>query len=369
MGSLDRSKKKIQLWKKALLHFVLCFVTGFFTGFAPPSAVNLFSASAVERSPVVVVVPAASIKAAEHVVEPAGSTANRSLEGISRSVLVPTVNDVDPPPPHEGSNVGGAEEKSPHPRERLLILVTTVRRDDRFQGAFLRRLAHTLRLVPPPLLWIVVQAHEDAAATAAMLRTTGVMYRHLTFKENFTDPEAEADHQRNVALSHVEYHRLTGIVHFAGASNVYDLQFFEDIRDVEAFGTWPVAIVSSNRKRVAVDGPVCNSSKVQGWILKDLSYDNRLLITGTDMSPKPRKLNISGFAFNSSILWDPERWGRPTSLPDTSQDSIKFVHEVILEDETKLKGIPADCSRIMVWHLDTPSILSLPFHSKNQGRR
>lgn len=233
MGSLDRSKKKIQLWKKALLHFVLCFVTGFFTGFAPPSAVNLFSTTDVERSPVVVVVPAAPFEAAEQVVEPAGSTANRSLAEISRSVPVPADNEVDPPPPHEGSSARGAEETASHPHERLLILVTTVQRDDRFQGPFLRRLAHTLRLVPPPLLWIVVQAREDAAATADMLRTTGVMYRHLTFEENFTDPEAEADHQRNVALSHVEYHRLTGIVHFAGASNVYDLQFFEDIRDVE----------------------------------------------------------------------------------------------------------------------------------------
>jgi hypothetical protein len=32
-------------------------------------------------------------------------------------------------------------------------------------------------------------------------------------------------------------------------------------------------------------------------------------------------IDVSGFAFNSSILWDPERWGRPTSLPDTSQVS------------------------------------------------
>ncbi|XP_074567294.1 beta-1,4-xylosyltransferase IRX9-like [Curcuma longa] len=369
MGSLDRSKKRIQLWKKALLHFALCFVTGFFTGFAPPSAANIFSVGAAERPPVVVVVPAAPLKASGQVVEPAGSTANRSLSEISRSVPVPADNDVDPPPPHEGSGARGATAVAPPPRERLLILVTTTRRDDRFQGAFLRRLAHTLRLVPPPLLWIVVQASEDAGATAAMLRNTGVMYRHLTFKENFTDPEAEADHQRNVALSHVEYHRLTGIIHFAAASNVYDLQFFEEIRHIEVFGAWPVAMVSTNRKRVVVDGPVCNSSKVQEWILKELNNDNKLLLSSTDRSHKPPKINISGFAFNSSILWDPERWGRPTSLPDTSQDSIKFVHEVILEDETKLKGIPADCSRIMVWHLNMPSILTLPFHSQNQGRR
>jgi hypothetical protein len=36
-------------------------------------------------------------------------------------------------------------------------------------------------------------------------------------------------------------------------------------------------------------------------------------------------IDVSGFAFNSSILWDPERWGRPTSLPDTSQVSSLSV--------------------------------------------
>ncbi|RRT84083.1 hypothetical protein B296_00015746 [Ensete ventricosum] len=344
MGSMDRSKKRNQLWKKALVHFALCFVMGFFTGFAPHSTATLFSHRRADRQPVTGIgfLPAAPV---EQVVEPDAD------------------ND-DPPPPAEGS-----VEAQP-PSRRLLIIVTTTRADDRFQGALLLRLAHTLRLVPPPLLWVVVQAYAEAPATAAMLRTTGLMYRHLTFKENFTDPAAEADHQRNVALSHVEYHRLTGIVHFAGASNAYDLRFFDEIREIEVFGTWPVAMVSTNRKRVVLDGPVCRASRVEGWISKDLSDDKRLLLTATDMNPRPPKINISGFAFNSSILWDPERWGRPTSLPDTSQDSIKFVHEVILEDETKLKCLAADCCpRIMVWHLYTPRAIPLPFHHQSQAKR
>lgn len=36
----------------------------------------------------------------------------------------------------------------------------------------------------------------------------------------------------------------------------------------------------------------------------------------------------------------------------SKQNSIKFVKEVVLEDETKLKGIPPeDCSKIMLWSL------------------
>ena len=38
------------------------------------------------------------------------------------------------------------------------------------------------------------------------------------------------------------------------------------------------------------------------------------------------------------------------------QDSIKFVKEVALEDETKLKGIPpGECSKIMLWRLNFPT--------------
>ncbi|RRT56657.1 hypothetical protein B296_00003031 [Ensete ventricosum] len=224
MGSIDRSKRSGQLWKKALVHFAMCFVVGFFTGFTPPSTATLF-----ERRPVrsIGILPAAPVEAVERVVEP-GASVNRTMVEIPGSVPAAAGRD-DPPPDAEASGARGPQP----PSRRLLIIVTTTRSSDQILGASLQRLAHTLRLVPPPLVWIVVQAHADAAATAPMLRTTGVMYRHLTYKENFTDPGVEADHQRNVALSHVENHRLTGIVHFAGASNVYDLRFFDEIREIE----------------------------------------------------------------------------------------------------------------------------------------
>ncbi|KAG6478210.1 beta-1,4-xylosyltransferase IRX9-like [Zingiber officinale] len=368
MGSIERTRKRNPLWKKAIAHFALCFVMGFFTGFAPASTATIFSGSAADRLPgrSISILPAVSSDLVERVVG-ADASANRKVAGVLRSIPADTIgahSGDDPPPPSKEA----AEREAVAPSRRLIIVVTTTQSEERFQAAFLRRLAYTLRLVTPPLLWIVVQAHADAPATGAMLRDTGVMYRHLTFKENFTYHEAEVHHQRNVALSHVEDHRLTGIVHFADASNVYDLQFFDEIREIEGFGTWPVAIVSENRMKVLVDGPICHSSRIEGWILKDLSNDKRLSLSSADVRAKPSKINISGFAFNSSILWDPERWGRPTSLPDTSQDSIKFVHEVILEDKSKVKGIPADCSRIMVWHLYMRRVIPLPFHHQNNGR-
>jgi hypothetical protein len=78
--------------------------------------------------------------------------------------------------------------------------------------------------------WIVT------AATAEVLRGTGVMYRHLAFRpeENFTTADAEAHAQRNAALAHVEKHRLSGVVHFADAAGVYDAHFFDEIRQIES---------------------------------------------------------------------------------------------------------------------------------------
>ncbi|CAL9113086.1 unnamed protein product [Musa acuminata var. zebrina] len=372
MGSFDRPRKRIQLWKKALIHFAFCFVMGFFTGFAPASTASIFSRRIGSSDR-----PTKPVPALEKLADP--GIANRSVM----------------------AEIPVGESPQPH-LDRQLIIITTTRSDDRLQEAFLRRLACALKLVSPPLLWIVVQARAAAPVTAEMLRNTGVMYRHLTFEKNFTDPAAQADHQRNVALNHVEYHRLAGVVHFADASNVYDLEFFEEIRQIKyafspicissafcphfvdfkntrmqfvkallinkcrVFGTWPLATASANRRRVVVDGPVCSSSKVVGWLFKDSSNDKatvRSPMTDADMKRKPLQIDISAFAFNSTILWDPERWGRPTSVPDTSQDSMKFVQKVIREDDIKLKGIPADCSKIMLWHPYRPRAIPLPFQN------
>ncbi|URE40791.1 glycosyltransferase family 43 protein [Musa troglodytarum] len=203
MGSFDRPRKRIQLWKKALIHFALCFVMGFFTGFAPASTASIFSRRIGSSGR-----PTKPVPALEKLADP--GIANRSVM----------------------AEIPVGESPEPH-LDRQLIVITTTRSDDRLQEAFLRRLACTLKLVPPPLLWIVVQARAAAPVTAEMLRKTGVMYRHLTFEKNLPDPAAEADHQRNVALNHVEYHRLAGVVHFADASNVYDLEFFEEIRQIQ----------------------------------------------------------------------------------------------------------------------------------------
>lgn len=335
MGSVERSKKKVQLWQKAVVHFLLCFVMGFFTGIAPTGKSSMFTSQVVASTP-----SEFSPKPVEF-----------SLQNFNRSEL-----DESPVLPKR-SNESAAYTETPEKEEkerdyvdlnpkRLVIIVTPTSAKDQFRRVLLSRLANTLKLVPPPLLWVVVEQQSDSSEVSEILRKTGVMYRHLVFKENFSDPEAEMDHQRNVALNHIEHHRLSGIVHFAGLANVYDLSFFDEIRATEVFGTWPMAFLSANRNRVIMEGPVCDSSEVIGWHLKKRN-------NSTDAKSP---IHISSFAFNSSILWDPERWGRPSSVQDTSQNSVKFVEKEVLEEETKLKGIPSEgCSKVLLWNLHIPT--------------
>ncbi|KAF9665008.1 hypothetical protein SADUNF_Sadunf16G0077500 [Salix dunnii] len=328
------SKKKVQLWKKAIVHFGLCFVVGIFTGFAPAGKASIFTshvAASNKSQPV------------ETLHQQAGSTPHASNvhSGLIAEAPVPTSSKES----EQATFLEKEETESKLPARRLAIIVTPTSPKDPYQEFFLRRLANTIRLVPPPLLWIVVERESESDEASEVLRKTGIMYRHLVFNENFTDPEAELDHQRNVALWHIEEHRLSGIVHFAELSNVYDLGFFDEIRQIEVFGTWPMALLSANNKSVRIEGPVCDSSQVIGWHLKKMSNE-------TDTRPP---IHISSFGFNSSILWDPERWGRPSSSQQTSQNSIEFVKQVALEDETKLKGIPPEnCSKIMLWRFDRP---------------
>ncbi|TKY52897.1 beta-1,4-xylosyltransferase IRX9 [Spatholobus suberectus] len=327
MGSLERSRKKVMLWKKAMVHFSLCFVMGFFTGFAP-------TGKSISHSHV-----AASTRSefAPQPIEVSHKTTN-----VNRSWIAPTPETL---PTRSIFHKQTAKlHVKPEPQlkpRRLIIIVTPTSTKLAFQAVVLTRLANTIKLVPQPLLWIVVEGQTDSTELSKTLRKTSIMYRHLVSKENFTDLEAELNHQRNLALKHIVHHRLSGIVHFAELSNVYDLEFFQQLRYIEVFGTWPTALLAANRKKVIIEGPVCDSSRVIGWHLRNMNNE-------TDTNTPP--IHISSFAFNSSILWDPQRWGRTSTLQDTSQNSIKFVKQAVLEDEAKLKGIPPeDCSRILLW--------------------
>lgn len=85
------------------------------------------------------------------------------------------------------------------------------------------------------------------------------------------------------------------------------------------FGTWPVAMLAQSKNKAILEGPVCNGSQVIGWHTNEKS--KRLRRFHVDMS---------GFAFNSTILWDPKRWKRPTSVPIRQLDSVKEGFQVFI---------------------------------------
>ncbi|XP_051124453.1 probable beta-1,4-xylosyltransferase IRX9H [Andrographis paniculata] len=230
------------------------------------------------------------------------------------------------------------------PRKQLIVVTPTYNRA--LQAYYLNRLGQVLRLVRPPLLWVVVEMNAASMETAEILRNMGIVHRHLVCKKNSTDVKDRGVHQRNTAIEHIERHKLDGIVYFADDDNIYSLELFENIREIGRFGTWPVGMLAQSKNKAILEGPVCNGSQVIGWHTNEKS--KRLRRFHVDMS---------GFAFNSTILWDPKRWHRPTSEPIRQLDTVKegfqettFIEQIV-EDESQMEGIPLGCNKIMNWHL------------------
>lgn len=215
---------------------------------------------------------------------------------------------------------------------KLLIIITpTYSRP--FQSFYLNRLAQTLRTVPHPLLWIVVEMSLQSDETAKILRDTGVMYRHLVGDHNVTSIKNTVIQLRNVALYHIERHQLDGIVLFADDDKIYSIELFDEMVEIRRFGTWPVAVLTKDKKRALFEGPVCKGREIVGWHTHQTRLSRRF------------QIDMSGFAFNSTILWDPKRWHRPNIDLIRLHDSIragfqesKFMEQLV-EDESQMKGL------------------------------
>lgn len=349
------AKRKVQVWKRALLHFLLCFFLGILFGFIPYSTLN-FSPSIAYDKPKTRQEFAFEVKNI-----PTNARLDVSQVG-NRGRLIETITIDGSENREESSELEEMDSEmnsagtDPIPLvstvrsldfvTRKLLIIVTPTYNQAFQAMYLNRLAQTLRLVQPPLLWIVVEMPAQSKETADVLRKTGVMYRHLVCDNNATDVKDRSAHQRNVALAHIEQHRLDGIVYFVDDNNVYTLELFEQLREIKRFGTWPIGMFTHNKNKIVVEGPVCNSTRVIGW-------------QTNEMSKKLCRFHVnnSGFAFNSTILWDPQKWRRPTSelirQLDTDKDGLqdtKFIEQLVA-DESQMEGLANGCSKIMVWNL------------------
>ncbi|KAM0932200.1 putative 1,4-beta-D-xylan synthase [Dioscorea sansibarensis] len=336
-------------WKRSILRFLLFFIAGFLLGFSPFSGLQYHDHDHDDGlSPQDFSFDVKPPPSTLHVDANRGSNSQSQLDlgGGDRTVeiLKPEgITNLELETRREGISNENDDSLAP-PRKLLIVVTPTYNRA--LQAYYLNRLGQTFRLVPQPLLWIVVEVGSASMETAELLRRTGVMYRHLVCERNSTKVKDRGVHQRNTALRHIERHRLDGIVYFADDDNIYSLELFESLREIRRFGAWPVAMLAQSKNKATLEGPVCNGSQVIGWHTNEKS--KRLRRFHVDMS---------GFAFNSSILWDPGRWGRPTSDPIRQLDTVKegfqettFIEQVV-EDEDQMAGLPYGCSKIMNWHI------------------
>ncbi|KAJ4963211.1 hypothetical protein NE237_023150 [Protea cynaroides] len=304
-------------WKRFLYRLVMFFVIGFVIGFAPFGDVDDIRQHAL---PYEIKLPTFNVQ------QGLGSIVGR------KKVVLPTEN--------LGFETKSEIKGSPDVilLKQLIIVTPTYNRP--LQAFYLNRLGQALRLVRSPLLWIVVEMNSASMETAEILRKAGIMYRHLVCSKNVTNIKDRGVHQRNEALEHIERHHLDGIVYFADDDNIYSLELFESMREIRRFGTWPVAMLAQSKSKAILEGPVCNGSQVIGWQTNEKSKKLRRF-----------HVDMSGFAFYSTILWDPRKWHRPTSEPIRQLDTVKegfqettFIEQVV-EDESQMEAIPLGCSK------------------------
>ncbi|KAM3282310.1 putative beta-1,4-xylosyltransferase IRX9H [Capsicum chacoense] len=349
---LERSKLKGLIWRRALLQFVFCFVLGVFIGLTPllNLSTNFISKHQALSFEVLPEENARSYDVSRNV-----TSTTEDAPIIDNSTSEPNLVDVELKE-ETAYNVpfNQSLDQELMVSHKLLIIVTPTEVRP-FQAYYLNRLAYALELVPSPLLWIVVEMNSQSVETADILRRTGVMYRHLVCTRNLTEVKEKNVHLRNVAVSHIETHHLDGIVYFADEYNIYSADVFEQMRQISRFGTWIVARLAENNRKVILQGPICNGSQVIGWHTEGRAKRFQRFYA-----------EISGFAFNSTILWDPKRWHLPTLEPirqsDTARASsqVSTLIEQMVEDESQMEGLPMNCSRIMVWQFNTEILYPYP---------
>ncbi|KAK1677129.1 hypothetical protein QYE76_037977 [Lolium multiflorum] len=244
------------------------------------------------------------------------------------------------------SNPGGGAAPAERGGDKLLIVITPTRARAS-QAYYLSRLGQTLRLVRPPLLWVVVEAGKPTPDAALALRHTAVMHRYVGCCDKLNASAADyRSHQMNAGLEVVENHRLDGVVYFADEEGVYSLHLFDRLRQIRRFGTWPVPVISDGGSNVVLEGPVCKHNQVVGWHT-----------SGEGNKLQRFHVAMSGFAFNSTMLWDSKlrshlAWNsiRHPEMVEQGFQGTTFVEQLV-EDESQMEGIPADCSQIMNWHV------------------
>jgi len=230
------------------MHFLVCFFVGVFIGLTPFGSINLLGRLMPKHQSLFfdMIPSAVKYESSPHMLRNDLSMVGSQLENSTTTIERQNGEKITLQEPHQGLKeqtgkisgealVSNIIDKDSALEIRKLLIIVTPTHNRPFQAYYLNRLGQTLKLVPPPLLWIVVDMTSQSVETADILRKTGVMYRHLVCNENITDVRNRNTQQRNVALAHIEKHHLNGIVYFADDSNVYSVELFTELRQIRYF--------------------------------------------------------------------------------------------------------------------------------------
>ncbi|KAH7435522.1 hypothetical protein KP509_06G068100 [Ceratopteris richardii] len=195
-------------------------------------------------------------------------------------------------------------------KQQLLIITPTFART--FQALHLTCLIHTLRNVPFPLTWIVVEADGLSNETADLLAHSQLPFHHLTFSERMPAPFDQRwqleIRLRIEGLRFIRTNRLDGIVLFVDDSNTYSLDFFKEAQRTKWMGGFSIGLLpdfggeegksSTIMPVLHLQGPVCDASgQISGWYTP-FKVRNDLHIS--DQSA----LDWAGFSLNAKLLWE-----------------------------------------------------------------
>ncbi|XP_062232120.1 probable beta-1,4-xylosyltransferase GT43E [Phragmites australis] len=358
--SQERPKSKGLSCKKIAVRLLLCFMVGIFIGSLPFFSVDVYKKIVSENKRL--------LFHERDIEKELMDTKVKELETVVVEKEVELIDEPEfeksPPVPAMLDDEANFAESAPAlpaiseldiTVKKLLIIVTitSVRPQ---QAYYLNRLAHVLKDVQSPLLWLVVEWPEQSFETAEILRSSGVMYRHLICRKNTTSVRKIAVCQRNNAIYHIKKHRLDGIMHFADEERSYTGDVFEEMQKIRRFGTWPVAIHVGTKYRAVLEGPICKGNRVTGWHTIQKKGVTRRFPIG-----------FSAFAFNSTMLWDPQRWNRPPmdsvivhSGGRGGLQESRFI-EKLVKNERQIEGLPDNCNRVMIWNFNlVPPVFNYP---------
>jgi putative beta-1,4-xylosyltransferase IRX9 len=232
LRSLERPRSKGMNLKRVLFHLFVCFLIGIFIGLTSLFFLDLSQKIASENEMI----------QGDAIVRQSAKVSGTKLEPFaveSESTEDMQVDESPPVPAMLDDEVDFIEASHVEPpvnesdivvRKQLIVVTATSVRPH--QAYYLNRLAHALKNVPPPLLWIVAEWPYQSRETVEILRSSGVMYRHLICNRNTTNTRKITVCQKNNAIFHIKKHHMDGIVHFADEERAYSVELFEEMRKI-----------------------------------------------------------------------------------------------------------------------------------------